>query len=738
MKPLLRLSAFCLLMIVCSGLAISKDDGLEEIVVTALKREQSLTDVGEAVSVLTAADLRARGVDDLENLQFQIPGLNVGQQLGAARIAIRGVGLDNINPGAEGSIAFHSDGIFYSRPAAALGTFFDVERIEVLRGPQGTLYGRNATGGSVNIISRKPTAEPSGYLTVARGNYDSFMAEGALSSALIGDSVLGRLAVKAVERGGYGHNLVTGNPIDDSSTRAVRGQLQFVASEQWSALLRAEYFRANDHDYGYHFINPFFADDGTTLKPLGPEFGGVIPSNPRDVANNTDPKNHRDRTTLSLEIEGKWGAMRVTALTGYQESSFLTQSDLDVSSALLAPLAQSEDASQISQELRFSFVDERWNALAGAYYFQERVDGFFDVALNNALFSIEPAYLSEGYFAGGRIDTKAYAVFGEAQRLVGDRTRITLGARYSYETKRGEDRFRFDVVTPDVPGPGRAEPPILARPADDFSAFTPRLALEYQLGERELVYASASRGFKAGAINLGGLQPPVRPERVWAYEAGLRADTFDRRLRTGIAGFYYDYTDLQVGQVRNSVVVLENAATARIYGLEAEITAAPTKHVRFNMVGSWLHARYTDFITQDQARPGRGNVIDPATGQRAFQLAGNQLVQAPEFSLNIGAQYEWTTRVGNLSVRAEVVWMDDIYYTPFNLPSALQPAHTKENAFVNWMSRQGTWSGQLFVRNIDNGRDLSNVFVSSTLVGSSIIGSYEEPRTFGARLTYHF
>jgi iron complex outermembrane receptor protein len=733
---------------ICIGSATAQDSSdvaprsrvnkvLDEIVVTATKRGESLEDIGQAVTALTGAHLNARGIEDLESLQFHIPNFNMGQQLGAARLSLRGVGLDNLSAGAEGSIAFHGDGVFYSRPAAALSTFLDVERVEVLRGPQGTLYGRNASGGSVNIVSRKPTTDLSGYLAATAGNYDTFAAEGALSGPLIENSILGRLAVKTVERGGFGRNVVTGHEIDDTSTRSVRGQLRVVPSESVSVLLRAEYFEAEDNNYGYHFISPYFDDAGVTLPPFGPLLGGVVPDNPRDVANNADPGNERDTLTLSTEIDASWGAMRLTSLTGYQESSFLMQSDLDVSSALLAPLSQSEDASQLSQEFRLLYDAEHWSWLLGAYYFEESLDGYFDVPLSNALFGVDPPHLTEGYFAGGKIDTTAYALFGEVSRSFTDRLRVTLGARYSYEEKRGQDRFRFDLVTPDVPGPGLDVPPVLATPDDDSAAFTPRMLFEFDLGDR-LAYASASRGFKSGGINLGGLQPPVKPELVWAYEIGVKADTLDRRLRTHLAGFYYDYTDLQVGQVRNSVLVLENAATATIYGVEAEIIAAPTEHLSFNVVASYLHSGYTDFVTQDQARPGQGNVIDPATGDLAFQLAGNRLLQAPEFSINVGGQCDWTTRFGDVSLRGEVFWVDDIYFTPFNLRSSMQRSHSRQNAFLNWRAPRGDWSGQLFVRNIDNGRDLSNVFVSSSLVGSAIIGSYEEPRTFGARLAYEF
>ena len=718
--------------------ADNRSTGIAEIIVTARKRDENLQRIGQSVSALTGDQLSQRGIGHLEALQLQVPNFTMGQQLGSARISLRGVGLDNISASADGSIAFHSDGVYVARPAAALSTFFDVERVEVLRGPQGTLYGRNATGGSVNLISRKPAHTLSGYASATAANYDTYMFEGALSGPLVKDQVFGRLSVQTVDRGGFGENIVTGNEIDDATTRGVRGQVQFVPSASVSILLRAEYFEADDHNYGYHFINPYYDDDGFSFPPLAPRLGGIFPDDSRNLANDTDPQNDRDIRSFSAVISTAFGKFRFHSITGYQQTNYLTQSDLDASSAPLAPLYQCEDADQFSQELQLTHDAESWNWLLGAYYFQEKIDAFFDVPFRSDVFGGMPTYMTEGYYAGGRIDTAAYALFGELTRKISERVTLTLGARYSYEEKAGKDRTRFDVITPDVPNPGQLAPAVLAAPRDNFSALTPKLLLEYEATDGLLVYASASRGFKSGAINLGGLQDVVRPETVTAFEAGMKSDPSHVRWRANVAGFYYDYKDLQVGLVRSNVLVLDNAATASIYGLEAEFAATPVEHVRFDLVASYLHAEYEDFITQDQARPDRGNAIDPTTGQAAFQLAGNRLSQAPEVSINVGAQYEWTTAMGDFSLRGEIFWVDDYYFTPFNLTSSMQRAHSRQNAFIHWRAPNGHLSGQLFVRNIDGDDDLSHVFVASTLVGSPILGAYQEPRTFGVKLTYTY
>lgn len=263
---ILALGLLSLLAAPCAALA-QEAVSLDEVIVTAQKRAESLQDVAASVSAVGGEALRERQISSIEGLAQSLPNVNFGQTTGNARIAVRGVGFDNISLGNEGRIAYHVDGVYVSRPAAALATFYDVERVEVLRGPQGTLYGRNATGGAVNLVSRAPTLEPSGYAEATIGNYGLVKAEGGIGGP-ISDKVAGRLAFQVIERDGYGRNITNGLPVDDQSTQGVRGQLRFEPAPWATLTLSGDYFSEDDHAYSFHFLGAGSLPDPASTPPL--------------------------------------------------------------------------------------------------------------------------------------------------------------------------------------------------------------------------------------------------------------------------------------------------------------------------------------------------------------------------------------------------------------------------------------------------------------------------------------
>jgi len=699
---------------------------LEEVIVTAQKRTESLQDVPLAITAISGQSMRERGIDGLEGLQFAIPNFNLGQQLGVARISLRGVGLENLSAGAEGSIAFYSDGIFYSRPAAALSGLYDIERVEVLRGPQGTLYGRNATGGAINVITAKPTEEFEGYANLSYGNYNAINFEGAVGGALIKDTLRARLSARTQDRDGYGTNIISGADIDNSHTRSVRFQLEALPSEDLSLLLRANYHKEDDNNYGYHFINQFADENGVETPALGLLLGGQKAVDPRDIASDLEPKNDREIWSAGLEINYDFGWGHFKSLTAYLSTEYLTRSDLDSTSFPLAPITQFENAQQFSQELQLSGEINHFTWLAGLYYFEEDIDGGIDIPINDILFG-GTGTMMEGFFGGGSIDTQASAAFGQVNYQINETWALSVGLRYSDEKKSAIDQFRFDVFTPEVPG-APVIPLVELTPSVSFNSITPRYALEYTPADNLLFFASVSKGFKAGGINLGGVQKPYQPEKVWSYEAGVKADLLGNRLRANLTGFYYDYTDLQVGRVKNNILVLENAADATIKGLEIELFALPVEGLQLEMVFSYLDARLDKFITGDQARPALGDI----------DLSGNTVSQAPKFTVNAAAQYRWFLDAVSVTLRGEIFWVDNIYFTPFNLKSAAQPAHSRQNIFLTVEDSNKKWFVQAYIKNIDGGNDIANSFVSTNLVGNVVNGFYEEPRTYGIKIGHRF
>ena len=294
----------------CVGFALVGDVGanptvLEEVVVTAEKRTTNLQNTAMSVSAISGDELALRQIDDIESLALSAPNLNFGETTGNARIAIRGIGFDNISLGNEGRVAFHVDDVYLSRPAAALGSFFDLERVEVLRGPQGFLYGRNATAGAINLITGVPGDEFNGYATLTAGNYDRITLEGAVGGPLT-DRVGARIAIRSTERDGWGDNLTNGREVDDEATRAVRGTLGFAPTDGLEIILRGDYFEQDDNAYSFRYLGLGSLPDASVgwpgLVPTGLRAGGTVPDDPRDSTADSGPDNVREFYGASLDL----------------------------------------------------------------------------------------------------------------------------------------------------------------------------------------------------------------------------------------------------------------------------------------------------------------------------------------------------------------------------------------------------------------------------------------------------
>lgn len=716
-------------------------DADTEIVVTAQKRETNLQETAAAVSVADGEDLREQQVTGIEGLAQTLPSVNFGQTTGNARIAIRGIGFDNTTVGNEGRVAYHTDGVFLSRPAAALAGFYDIERVEVLRGPQGTLYGRNATAGAINVISRVPGEILNGYLEATYGNYDAMRLEGALGGPLT-DSLSARLSFQVIDRDGYGTNLTNGRDVDDQSTYALRAQVRFEPSSAFDLTLSADYFHQDDHAYSFHFLGRGSLTDLSSTPPLpgqqltGVRVGGVVPTDLRDSTSDSGPDNRRTFWGLAANARIDLGFAELFSITGYRSSEFHIVSDLDVTSAPITVYDQFEDSEQFSQELRLAGDYSRGDWMIGGYYFDESVFGGTRIALDPVVLVPGPALpplssLRQGYYGVGALGTRAYAAFGSFRFKFTDQLAVRLGARFSDETRDIDEVLKFDFATPwppFVPHFPPTPPGVRRQLEESWSSFTPSATIEYRASDDLFLYATYSRGFKSGGFNLGVIQPPFEPEEITDYEAGIRADWLNGRLRTNLSAFYYDYTNLQVTKIAGTVVTIENAASARIMGLEAEIIWRPTDRFELGATISLLDSEYRDYSSADPARPALGTI----------DLSGNELTQAPNYTINLNASYRLPTEIGDFTLRSEGRWVDRVYFTQFNLDHVSQPAYSLFNAFLTWQSRTSGLRATAFIRNIGNRDIVSAGFIGSSLVGSPLLGSFEPPRTYGVTLGIDF
>lgn len=702
---------------------------IEDILVTAQRRVSNVQTTPIAVSAFGGDALKSKQIVNIESLASSIPNVQFGRIAANARIFIRGIGLDTLSQGADGRVALYTDGVYNARPQAALASFYDIERVEVLRGPQGTLYGRNATAGAVNILSRHPGDQLNGYGTLTIGNYSLIRTEGAIGGP-ISDTVSARFAFQTADRDGYGRNIQTDLPVDDERTRAVRAKVKFQLSPDFTLLLTGDYRRQNDHNGGYRPIRA----TPNNVRPS--EAYGVFPASPRDAAGTLGPRSLQEGFGLSGEASLEIGDTKLVSITAFRHLDQQIASSVDGNTASLQDLIYDEDSDQFSQELRIERDFGRLRMLVGAYYFHELDFARTRSPIAGILvgFPPPPGAKLQGFDLGGKLTTDAYAAFAQGTLQITDQLGIDVGGRYSYERRSADEFFALDLTRPFDINNGRPAGFISPRERTttlsqkaSWSSFDPKVTVHYKFDDQIYGYLTYSRGFKSGGINLGGLQTPFKPERLTDYEVGLKADFFDRRLRTNLSAFFYDYRNLQVNKAEGLTLVTRNAAKARLYGIEAEITALPVDELQIKLNGGWLHSEYLEY----------SDILDIAQPRVVRDLAGNQLPYAPEFKVDGEIGYTFRTDIGDITPRVNASWTSRVHFSPFNLDYNSQPARTELNLYLDYAAGAG-WTASAFMRNATNVLyQVAGAFASATS-GYGVLGLVAPPRTFGLTLTKRF
>ena len=715
---------------------------LEEVVVTATKVAQDIDSAPAAITAISESALGPGGIREVRDLAMAVPNLSVGDQFGVNRTFIRGIGMTSIDLGADGAVAFLQDGAMIPRPSHQLAGFYDLAQVEVLRGPQGTIYGRGATAGVVNMVTKKPTEDLDGYLSLTGGNYSAYTVEGAIGGPIAGDTVMGRIAGKIDKRDGYGTNLATGKDIDDRDAYAVRGSLRFKPTDDLDIVLMADYFEEDDYNYAFHFFGTTVTpEDGLAHNLLGGQtifdYYGAKGKKPdqRNIVSDQDPVNQRDGTAVSAIID--WGfadGWNLKSITAWRDFSRFLVDDLDGSDVdMFGQNNYIEDSESWSQDFTVAGTAVNVEWLMGANYFSEEMHGEVKVPLTNfavlvnALNAGDPTWVdlpagaldSLNYWQKGDVDVEAYGLFVEGKYNFTDAMALTLGARYNYEKRTGTGSFIFDAIGVNVP----------TDKSKSWDKITPKVLFEYTNSYDGLFYAKYTQGFKSGVINIGSLNDVIDPEYVDSYEIGYKAPFADGRASLRAAAFYYDYTDLQVGFVNEqSVVQTVNAASAENKGIEVEIVARLTEGLSANFSATWLDATYTEFVTGDY----RNNF-------EQTDLSGNYLQNAPKYTLYGALNYTRpVTDDGSFIGRIEASYQDKVYFTEFNNADAEQDAYGLINLLAGYEGGDGKWSVTGWVRNATDEFIYSNNIITAPLYGSVRVGSLLPPRTYGLTLAVNF
>ncbi|MBW2370141.1 MAG: TonB-dependent receptor, partial [Deltaproteobacteria bacterium] len=655
--------AMSLLFGAAAGAADQAEDYvLEETTVTATKTGEtdlqvtpiSMTAFSEEMLKNSHAYKLAELTQFIPNAQIDIDGpVMVGY--------IRGIGSSETFVGGEPNVGFYIDGVYLDKGLGARPDFVDVERIEVLRGPQGTLYGRNSSGGALNIITKGPTDELSMEVGVELGNYSKRRFDFSISGPLVKDKVKARLTLSDSEHDGYVDDLGPGPDLLDEDYTGVRGQIEFTPTDKVDIRISADYMKSDAHTAPMKLL--------TTTGLLGNVFGPIfgIPADmlvfddhwttAHNKLNEEDVENFGVSGTVNIELGND---ISLRSITAYRKLDYSWLVDIDGTLVDLLASDGSEHIEQFSQELQLYATWDRWKWVAGFYYYNVE-NSFPDFQVLNGL---TPAGPGQKLFVVATNQTDAYALFGNVTYAFTDKLSLEVGARYSYEEKEVDFTESWLIFF----GP----PNRTVSDEDDWDDFSPKFGINYQLTDDAFLFANVSKGFRSGtfaALNPSGTDYRLDQEEVWSYEAGLKTDWFSNRMRVNLAAFYMDYTDLQNESQVGPFVLLTNASKAEIKGFELEMTAMPVRGLTINSSLSYLDAEYADTL-----------IIEDSDGA-LVDANGNKLPRAPEMKFILGAQYVMPVgEFGFLTLRGDLSWTDDYYFNQHN--DQVQEAFTVVNALV--------------------------------------------------------
>lgn len=701
-----------------------------EIIVTAQKREQNLQDVGVAVSALGENALASIGRQDVTALAGQAPSLQVNQYSPTITVFnIRGVSQNDFADSQEAPIAFYNDEVYIGALGAISGQTFDLQRVEILRGPQGTLFGRNATGGLVQVISAKPSDKFEGFATLTGGSYSQFATEAAVSGPL-SDHVRARLSVTSDRHGGYIRNRV--GP-DRGGSRFYGGRLQVETDigDGGKLLLKLQGLRNNDERSSglySHVATGFDADGlGFALAP-DQDFWGTGPGNDatgyRDADNDPfresidrDGRFDRKFWSITARYDQKLGDVDFVSITDYQKLKKTYGEDSDVSPNPVFNYDTGQDLYQFSQEFRLSGDTDRLHWLVGLYGLKIRSDNSYQVDLSQSL------GLLNNY--GGRQTTDSLAVFGQLEYRLSDQVSVIGGARYSADKKRLNFRhdstdvasgtvstFLFNTTTD----------PNLAR--EKFNDFSGKLELDFRPADKTLIYLSVNRGTKSGGFGVQAFQPidpatlPFDREILTSYEGGFKLTLADRKVNFNGSAFYYDYKDYQAFSIVGVSQFISNHP-ATVKGFELELFARPVHGLTLQ-----TFLAYLDTKVEGIALP-LGRVTD------------RKLPQAPSWSLGGMVRYEFGIGSGTLALQSDLKYNSSQFFSTFNAPIDREPGYVSGNARISYTLDSKGLEFAAFVNNLtDKKYRIYNLDLSTALGLAN--QTFARPRWFGGSVSYHF
>jgi iron complex outermembrane receptor protein len=697
---------------------------VSEVVVTTQRRAERLRDVPISVVAATGDQLARAGVTNVKELSFLVPGVKIDQTSNYVQPAIRGISSGVTGPSTDAPVAIYLDGVVQPNQLSNHFEFADIDRIEVAKGPQGTLFGRNATGGAISIFTKAPSFTPTGSLTLGLGNYEQVLAKGFISGPLVGEVLAGSLSGYFEKHDGYDYDIARNRRTEGLDSKVIRGKLLFQPTD-WAAItFIASYQDRSD------------SDTATGIAPLrntaaNADPAAIIATRPHTISFDTDSYLRLEQSTATIRGEFDVGFGKITTITGYSKSWAHIAIDADRSNSRLVHSAFLPLQTDIMYSQEVNFASNKFGSLsivAGAYSYY--YDGKF--ATISVVSSLNPA--TDFIFESVNPQT-AYAGFAEVNLDVTDRLTVIGGMRYSWERRANKGKVSIGQQ------PSLTAPYILG-PVVKFDSWTPRASVRYRVNDDTNVYFTYSKGFKSGGTQgTAFLAPPsawptvvYQPEKITAYEVGVKSTPMPN-LTVNLAGYWYAYTDLQVQvQTASGLAQTVNAATARIYGFDADAVWRATGELTFTGAVSLLHARYRSFPNAVVLRPlpplpngqlrGNANVVVDASG--------NAMPRAPNYTLTLVADYRRDIGPGTVGANLSLFYTDTVYFDSDE--RVRQGPYGLVNAQLSYAPHGSGVRVEAWVKNLTNKDYISSTFLQNV---ADIVG-YGPKRTFGATLNYAF
>lgn len=734
------------------------DNGIEDIVVTAQRREERLQDVPVAVTAVTGSALAAKGVNATFDLPVAVPGLLVNRSSYSTILFLRGVGSSSIAPGNEPSVATYVDGVYQPFPNGAQFALNNVQRIEVLKGPQGTLFGRNATAGLIQIVTKDPSVTPTADLKVGYGNYKTVDASAYLSGGF--DRVAADIAMIYTHQGdGWGQNLyrperagtvlVNGQPVTLRDLKsydvgvmsqfAIRSKIVIEATDELKVKLTGQYARTSTDQGIYRSFLPgsqALVTSSSFSTPYTRE-GGFY-----DTATVVRPTSTNQQLQLTGDLSYDAGPVTLRSISAYTDAEGVLYSQ-----STWQPRV--DNSGQTSEpHLPFKSFTQEFQAASGKTDSLQWLVGAFYINLKSGFDPLD-------FYRGDKLEatntrvthseTNSIAGFAQASYAITSATQLTAGIRYTRDRYQASQYYEGRTAT-SVPAPSAVNQlgvlsnivPLQKGRSENVSY---RLAVDHHFTSDIMAYASFNTGYKSGNLNVGVLctvtvigncpiqsyAPEIKPEILKSYEIGLKSDLFDRHLRVNLAGFYYDYSNLQVQVLgcNGLCSAIQNAASARVWGFDAELEGRVSRAFSLNANFELLNAKFRQFPGAIGFVPR--TVAPYGDAQVVVDAGGNSMPRAPRFSGSFGGTYVADISAGTVTANLSYYYNSGFYW---DFTERLrQNSYGLLNGDITLQTR-GPWSLRVWGRNLTSSKYYS--FVDSSTIGDR--GSPAAPLTFGATI----